>query len=351
MSDALIVVDLGNSSVAAAHGPAPTRAVLARAARSRPALEPLVAGAPSGDPLAADGALAAALGALAQRSRLSGAGAAQVWGSSVARPARAAQLADLVRAAGLPELRLNAPSGLALALRCPETCGFDRQYAARAALERSLAELETGALVVDVGTAMTVDAVVARSDARGAAALAALGLGPPLAAQAGVFLGGAIAPGPRLLASALARGGARLFEVDGLQDDVPALGRDSAAALRSGIVHGLAGAAAELVRRVGRDAALDDAPIWVTGGAAPLVFGTLRAAFGARARPAPGLVLEGLAYVAHDAQAAERPDLERQGPDHPGPDHPGPNHPDPNHPDPDRPELEGPHDARAEQHR
>ena len=64
----------------------------------------------------------------------------------------------------------------------------------------------------------------------------------------GFILGGAIAPGPRLLSEALARGGARLLAVE-VDANVPALGRDTAEALRAGVVFGLRGAVRELVRR------------------------------------------------------------------------------------------------------
>jgi pantothenate kinase type III len=218
--------------------------------------------------------------------------------SSVQRPAVAAEVGDVLRRHGLGRARVNVPSGLALALRHPETCGFDRQYAARAALARAAGP----ALVVSAGTALTVDAVVPGGDRRGHAALAEIGATSGERASAvGVFLGGAIAPGPRLLVEALARGGARLLEVDGLDADVPALGRDSAAALRSGVVHGFGGAARALVERVGAEAGLDAAPIWLSGGAAPLVREALTAAFGARVSEAPALVLEGLAGAAEVA--------------------------------------------------
>jgi len=223
---------------------------------------------------------------------------ARVFVASVQRPAVAAQVDDVLRRHDLGPALCNVPSGLALALRNPETCGFDRQYGARAALARASGP----ALVVSAGTALTVDAVVPWDDPRGHAALAEVGAtlrdGDP---PAGVFLGGAIAPGPRLLVEALARGGARLFAVDGLGAEVPALAQDSAAALRAGVVHGFLGAARALVERVGAEAGLGAAPIWLSGGAAPLVRDALIATFGARLREAPALVLEGLAQASKDA--------------------------------------------------
>jgi hypothetical protein len=64
----------------------------------------------------------------------------------------------------------------------------------------------------------------------------------------------------------LAQGGAQLFEVD-YDPLAPALGRDSAAALRAGVSVGFRGAVLELVRCVGREAGLESAPLWLTGGA------------------------------------------------------------------------------------
>lgn len=138
--------------------------------------------------------------------------------------------------------------GVELCVREPERVGRDRVFAARGAFEIVRAD----AIVVDAGTCVTVDAL--RVDAE---------RGP-------CFLGGAIAPGPRLLSEALARGGARLFAVE-VDANVPALGRDTAEALRAGVVFGLRGAVRELVRAVGDEAGLDRACVVFTGGAAELL--------------------------------------------------------------------------------
>jgi pantothenate kinase type III len=142
-------------------------------------------------------------------------------------------------------LQVGEPDpGLELDLRNPETCGSDRQFAARGAAEW----VGGSCVVLDAGTALTVDAVRYTGD------------GP------GTFLGGAIAPGPELLAAILARGGARLWEV---QPDprAPALGQDTTAALTAGCSVGFRGAARELARAVGLEAGLAAAPRVFTGGA------------------------------------------------------------------------------------
>lgn len=168
------------------------------------------------------------------------------------------------------EVLINPPSGLELRVEHPETVGADRLFAARGALER----LGRSAIVVDAGTALTVDALLVE-DGRG------------------IFLGGAIAPGPALLAEALGRGGARLHGIEP-QPGAPALGRETAEALEAGVVVGFEGAALELVRRVGLEAELGQAPVLLTGGAA----GFLREALGrtlAELVEVQALVPEGLA--------------------------------------------------------
>lgn len=177
--------------------------------------------------------------------------------SSVAGSERTAALTSVLDAAlgrvgGRALLRPD--HGLENTCAQPQTVGADRLFAARGALEL----VGGGAVVVDVGSALTVDAVAAAD--RGA------GDGAATDDRRGRFLGGAIAPGPRLAASALERGGAQLPLVDP-DPRAPALGRETTAALISGIVHGLRGGAFELARRVGAEAGLAAAPRVLTGGA------------------------------------------------------------------------------------
>lgn len=167
---------------------------------------------------------------------------------AVAAPALERALADALAARYGAAFVARPDPGLAVALNTPETAGRDRLFAARGALALAHAH----ALVVDAGTCVTVDALRADAD------------GP------GTFLGGAIAPGPRLLAEALARGGARLPEVD-VFPGVPALGKDTLAALRAGVVVGLRGAVRELVLAIEREAGLAGARIVWTGGARALL--------------------------------------------------------------------------------
>ncbi|MEL6714980.1 MAG: type III pantothenate kinase [Planctomycetota bacterium] len=152
--------------------------------------------------------------------------------SAVGGRAAEAEGAELLGRIAAVHVRPDA--GLTMAIRNPETCGTDRQYAMRAALEDARAAGASRALVVDAGTALTVDAGEWR-------------------AEAPVFRGGAIALGPGSAADALARAGARLPDVE-LQPDAPALGRSTPEALTAGVVVGFRGAVRELCREIGREA-------------------------------------------------------------------------------------------------
>jgi type III pantothenate kinase len=167
----------------------------------------------------------------------------------VASPALEDELASALAARFGARFDPRPDPGLVLDVERPDTVGADRLFAARGAHAR----LGTPALVVDAGTCVTVDAVDLAPDGR-----------------APRFRGGAIAPGPELLAGALARGGARLFEVD-VHGPVAALGRDTASALRAGVVVGLRGAVRELVAGIGAATGLEAAPIAWTGGAVELL--------------------------------------------------------------------------------
>ncbi len=162
-----------------------------------------------------------------------------------ARESLAQGLREHVRGALLDEL----DSGLENRTRTPETVGRDRLLAARGALEI----VGRSAIVVDAGTALTVDAV-----------RAAEGVDPA------AFLGGAIAPGPDLLARAMAEGAAQLYVVEA-RPDARALGRDTREALEAGVSVGFVGAARELVRRVAEESGFVDPPLVLTGGARHLL--------------------------------------------------------------------------------
>ncbi|HHM13080.1 MAG TPA: type III pantothenate kinase [Planctomycetaceae bacterium] len=127
----------------------------------------------------------------------------------------------------------------------PDGVGIDRLAAALGAS----ASLQPGesAVVVDVGTAVTVDLVREEKE------------GP-------VFAGGAIFCGPYLAARALHEGTDALPLIEPPNVAPPPLGRDTQAAMASGLYWGLVGAVRELAERMGPG---DGAKcrIVVTGGA------------------------------------------------------------------------------------
>ncbi len=125
---------------------------------------------------------------------------------------------------GLPLVLASATTiPLPTALLRPDLTGADRLLAAWTAARLHGRPV----IVIDLGTATTVDAVDAD----------------------GFFLGGAILPGLGLSTQALAEGTARLPRVDLDLPDDP-IGSDTAAAIQSGIVVGHLGAVRELVARM-----------------------------------------------------------------------------------------------------
>lgn len=125
------------------------------------------------------------------------------------------------------------------------TPGADRLLNAAAAFDT----LKSACVVVDAGTALTVDYVDG----------------------AGTFHGGAILPGVRLMLKALQTGTAQLPEVV-WQAPAEALGHSTAEAIRSGVFHGLRGAVRELVEQYAQSTGAFPLVV-VTGGDAPLLFG------------------------------------------------------------------------------
>ena len=121
--------------------------------------------------------------------------------------------------------------------------GVDRLLTCLAAYHRAL----SACLVVDLGSAITIDAV----------------------SDDGVFLGGIIAPGLRMSARALARGTAFLPEVD-LVFPAKALGGDTVSAIQSGILWGGVDMVEGLLRRLKTEVG-DSARVFLTGGDAEVM--------------------------------------------------------------------------------
>ena len=224
-----------------------------------------------------DGALGRAVEAFARALERSSGGPLAIALSSVASAEATATVRRALAAAcgqaepePAIEIEIEIGAGLAIAAEPPEAVGRDRLFAARAACE-----LCGDAIVVDLGTALTVDAVRWRDGAAW-------------------FEGGAIAAGPAVLARALSSSGARLCAFEPVPG-APALGRSTVAALQAGVAHGVRGALRELVGALGRELGLERAPVLVTGGARSfLTTPALPEELRGRARIEPELVHLGL---------------------------------------------------------
>jgi type III pantothenate kinase len=147
----------------------------------------------------------------------------------------------------------------------PESAGADRALAVAAAI--GLAPPGRPGLVVSCGTAITVERV----------------------SEQGIWLGGAIAPGLRVAASALHNQTARLPWVKP-QDAPRSWGASTQPAVEAGVFWGTVGAVRELLSRQVADMGHEPWVIW-TGGDAALIAGAIA---GNEARIEPDLVLLGL---------------------------------------------------------
>jgi type III pantothenate kinase len=136
----------------------------------------------------------------------------------------------------------------------PERVGVDRLLNAVAANFRLLQnvndQVARGAVIIDAGTAVTVDVV--SSD--------------------GAFEGGAIFPGRRLMAAALHEYTALLPFVVGEKSNPPPVGTNTIAAIETGIYYAVAGGINELIfRHFLRAGSTVEPAVFLTGGDAPLM--------------------------------------------------------------------------------
>lgn len=163
----------------------------------------------------------------------------------------------------------------------PARVGVDRLLDAIAA--NVLRRPGTPAIVIDVGTATTVNAI----------------------SKSGVFLGGAILPGPELCARTLHEYTAVLPDVplESLSDgEPPVIGRNTEDAIRSGLYWGHWQAVVGYCERMRRPLGCPPDPlVLVTGGAAHLYAGVIPSC----ARYEPHLTLQGLAVAAITLAAGE----------------------------------------------
>lgn len=204
--------------------------------------------------------------------------------ASVVAAATESVTAALTAAGAAPPLTLAYPQHrfMAHALETPETTGIDRLCAAWAAWH----DARGAAVVADVGSAITVDAVSAD----------------------GVFLGGTIQPGVASSLRGLAAAAPALPDLAATwQDRVAAggrrlssLGRDTASAMLAGALYGLVGSVERLAaeHRAFLGCA---APLYLTGGDAPHLLPFLQE----EPRCAPDLVLDGIRLAAETVRDAD----------------------------------------------
>lgn len=156
-------------------------------------------------------------------------------------------------------------TGMPILYDNPHEVGADRIVNAVAAVARYGAPV----LVLDFGTATTIDVVSSR----------------------GEYLGGVIAPGLGISAEALFSKAARLARVD-VRKPARVIGRNTEESIRAGLFHGYVSLVEGLVRRL-RGELGAEAPVVATGGLAPVFEGELDFLDAVD----PGLTLQGLRLV------------------------------------------------------
>jgi type III pantothenate kinase len=168
-------------------------------------------------------------------------------------------------------LLTSADLPLAVRLPRPDRVGIDRLVDAVAV--NRLREKDRPAVIVDVGTAITVDLISAD----------------------GAFLGGAILPGIAMAARALHdyTDLLPLVKTADLFSPPHALGQDTESAMHSGLFWGTVGAIRQLAEELGRTAG-PPPQLFLTGGASPAVARLLAP----DARHVPHLTLAGIAAAA-----------------------------------------------------
>ena len=200
------------------------------------------------------------------------------WIGSVNRPTTT-RLIDWLRTAR-PEDRITLLAAgdlpLQVALERPDMVGIDRLLDAVAV--NHLRDREQPAIIVDLGSAITVD----------------------LVSREGAFLGGVIMPGIGMSARALYEFTDLLprIEVSALSAPPPPLGKATIPAMQSGLFWGPVGAIHQLIELLS-DEVPGDPEIFLSGGAAESIAGVLDRPL----RHVPHLTLAGIALTAKGQSA------------------------------------------------
>lgn len=203
--------------------------------------------------------------------------AGRVWAVASTDPARRKQFEDWTACRGERVIVIDSPRKVPIGISVdePTAVGIDRLLNVLAA--RTLVKPGEPAIVVDAGSAVTVD----------------------LLHEQGGFAGGAIFPGLRLMALALQRHTAQLPLVDATGPLPPGPpGTNTDAAMRLGVVYAAAGGIDALIRETA--ARCTTAPrLFLTGGdMTPQLAGLLQSRHQFRSELRPALTLEGILRAA-----------------------------------------------------
>lgn len=201
------------------------------------------------------------------------------WLIASVQRATSAALVDRLQAANVHNVRHLVAADLPLTINVPEPerVGIDRLVNAVGA--NCLRAAGHGAIVIDIGSAITIDSVSENGD----------------------FLGGAILPGIGMSARALHEFTdlLPLSEMTELHDAPNPLGTNTVAALRSGLFWGAVGGMREIAGRFASQLSqLSQPHVFLTGGAAPSVAQYLVPPDGQPAQFVPHLTLAGVALSA-----------------------------------------------------
>lgn len=196
------------------------------------------------------------------------------WAVAGVHPARLDRFAAWAKARGdYVRVLTHADIPLKIDVDEPAKVGIDRLLNALAA--RHITDPGHPAVIAGVGTAVTVD----------------------LLTEGGVFAGGVIFPGLRLMADALHRHTALLprVEIDPLPPGVPA--KNTRNAIHAGVAWAVAGGIDAVVRQLAARCPVRPV-VWITGGDGALMLFGLRSDGEYDVRPRPQLTLEGIRIAA-----------------------------------------------------
>ncbi|WP_052640045.1 type III pantothenate kinase [Zavarzinella formosa] len=198
------------------------------------------------------------------------------WAVASTDPARLAEFLQWAKDRGDQTFAVESPWQIPMGVQVdfPEKVGIDRLLNAYAA--KKLIKLGEPAIIVDSGSAVTVD----------------------LLDEAGFFQGGSIFPGLNLMAKSLHAYTAKLPLVDPREGTGILPGKNTESAMRLGIMNAVAGGIDAIVRELATQC-LQTPRVFLTGGdMTPALSGLLQSRHQFLSEVRPALTLEGIRLVA-----------------------------------------------------